>query len=189
MMLEKKYRLLKELPGCEKDSIFHLFDFKDKASGYIRLQADYPYFPKVIVENNPEWFEEVIEKEKTAEEVIEDHVQDYYMKDKCIITGGGIVAKLKENGFLIVKASDHQKLLDSCVMCRECGIVILGSNYISQDHKCDPANKVNFLANLESYLKAESSIIVKETAVKELADGFTKKYVIQLSGNLKTIVG
>ncbi len=56
----KKYKLLKDIPQCKEGSIFtNNINFceyhKDGNANDI-------YFQKVVVENNPEWFEEVIEK-------------------------------------------------------------------------------------------------------------------------------
>ena len=54
----KRYKLLKDLPGCKKGAIFE----KGQA-GYKCQTAPYSWIgmPKEVVEDTPDWFEEIVE--------------------------------------------------------------------------------------------------------------------------------
>ena len=85
--MEKKYRLLKDLPGTEAGTIFTITKSSDLPSHAKGLEAYTPegiicpQFIKNDVINNPGWFEEValeIEPNMFSEEDLLDFARQYY---------------------------------------------------------------------------------------------------------------
>lgn len=69
----KKYRLLKDMPGANANTVF----VKVPAGHYQPLDDKDCYFPRLTVgsvESNPEWFEEVVERWKPRDEDFFSHI-------------------------------------------------------------------------------------------------------------------
>ena len=82
---------------------------------------------------------------------------------------GEIDQSLKASSLKMVKKSDWNRLLDACVMCRECGIYMFGLTYLESDknHNCNPEEKGNFLKTLESYLEVNGLKLLKKEVSHE----------------------
>ena len=65
----KRYRLLKDLPNINAGAEFN---WNERKRRYDSLDVEYQYFTALIIENNKQWFEEIVEQSK-PERIRPDH--------------------------------------------------------------------------------------------------------------------
>ena len=81
----RKFKLLKDLPYVKAGMLYEWSSFEERyISGEIPVMKN-DYLQKEIVENNPEWFSEIVEPK--PQEIIEDNLTNVYGKISSMHNG------------------------------------------------------------------------------------------------------